>query len=484
MDAHLVFKRVIGGVAFGGVVLSLTFVMPWDLMNAPSVAQSQDKPAVFEKDAALDLNSYLGAESCSGSACHNNVAPRGKLRIGQNEFFIWSQKDRHAKAYEVLTGPDSKRIAQNLKIDHPENSRRCLVCHGILVADSRQGKNFDITEGVSCEACHGPSEHWLGPHMRKDWDAKKAVTFGMYNTKDLSKRADKCLSCHLGVGEDVVDHELIGAGHPRLKFELDNYSHVMPPHWLLPKDKPSRDWLGTHAWAVNQAVALRNQVQLLVASRKTRSGLWPDFAHFDCYACHHAVVDYLGNLTDEEKKMQRWRTKDYGGKPGRLVWNAASYAVFHHVVRQASAEQAKTLDQLVKSFHEALTGKRAAADGFDSTLMRLSELTDQLVPKIVQHGFTPENVLSLMKNISGDGRAIGNLGFQSAEQAVFALASLYDAYSDAVGTMPEAKGIKEAIDLLYKDIKDGRTFDQAQFETDISRLNRYFSASATLPTPS
>lgn len=484
MDAHQVFKRVIGGVASIGVVLSLTFVMPWDLWNALPLAQSQDNPAVPEKDAPLYLYSYMGAESCSGSACHNNVAPRGKLRIGQNEFFIWSQKDRHAKGYEVLTGPDSKRIAQNLKIDHPENSHRCLVCHGIPVAENRQGKNFDITEGVSCEACHGPGEQWLGPHMRKDWDAKKAAAFGMYNTKDLSKRADKCLSCHLGVGQDLVDHELIGAGHPRLKFELDNYSHVMPAHWLPPKDNPSRDWLGAKAWAVNQAVALRNQVQLLVSSRKTKSGLWPDFIHFDCYACHHDVVDHVGNLTDEEKKMQRWQTKDYGGKPGRLVWNASSYAVFRHVVNQASAEQGKTLDQLVKSFHEGLTGKRAAADGFDNTLKRLSEITDQLVPKIAQHGFTGQNVLSLMKNISGDGRAIGNLGFQSAEQAVLALASLYDAYSDAVGTMPETKGIKEAIDLLYKDIKAGRTFDQAQFETDMSKLHGYFSASVTLPPPS
>jgi hypothetical protein len=458
--------------------------LSWFARNVPSLAESPDKPVASDKESASYLYSFLGAASCSGSSCHGNSTPRTKLRIPQNEFYIWSQKDRHAKAYEVLTSPDSKRIAQHLRIEKPEASKRCLVCHAVDVDQWQQGSLYDVTEGVTCEACHGAAEKWLGPHIRRDWDAKKRAEFGMYNTKDLATRADKCLNCHLGVGSDIVDHELIGAGHPRLKFEIDNYSHAMPAHWQPPKDKADRDWLGTKAWSVGQAVALHNQIQLLASSRKSRAALWPDFINFDCYACHHDVVDHLGNLTDEEKKMQRWRAKDYRGTPGHLVWNAASYAVFRHVVNQASAEQAKTLDQLVKAFHEGLAGKRPAADSFDSTLTRLSELTGQLVPKIAQHGFTGQNVLSLMENISGDGRGIGNLGFQSAEQAVFALASLYDAYSDAEGTMPGAKGINEAIDLLYKDIKDGQTFDQAQFETDMSKLHGYFSSSATLPPPS
>jgi hypothetical protein len=392
------------------------------------------------------------------------------LRIPQNEFYIWSQKDSHAKAYEVLTNPDSKRIAQNLRIEKPEASKRCLVCHAVEADQSRQGSLYDVTEGVTCEACHGAAEKWLGPHIRKDWDAKKRAENGMYNTKDLVKRVDKCLNCHLGVGHDIVDHELIGAGHPRLKFEIDNYSHAMPAHWQPPKDKADRDWLGAKAWSVGQAVALHNQVQLLASSRKSRAALWPDFIHFDCFACHHDVVSELRDLTPEQKGLQRWRQKEYAGKPGRLVWNAASYTVFRHVVQQVAPEQAKPLDQVVSAFHEGLTGKRSA-EGLDGTLTKLSDLTSQLVVKVSQHKFSQQNTWSLMRAISGDGRAIANAGFQSAEQAVLALASLYDASTEAGGAGSDNKAIKDAIDGLYKDIKEGRAFNPIQFEKDMAKLN-------------
>ena len=36
----------------------------------------------------------------------------------------------------------------------------------------------------------------------------------MYDTRDVTKRAEKCLTCHLGNDEKSVDHEMIAAGHP------------------------------------------------------------------------------------------------------------------------------------------------------------------------------------------------------------------------------------------------------------------------------
>jgi hypothetical protein len=35
----------------------------------------------------------------------------------------------------------------------------------------------------------------------------------MYNTRDLVKRSERCLTCHLGTPDKFVDHELIAAGH-------------------------------------------------------------------------------------------------------------------------------------------------------------------------------------------------------------------------------------------------------------------------------
>jgi hypothetical protein len=174
-------------------------------------------------------------------------------------------------------------------------------------------------------------------------------------------------------------------------------------------------------------------------------------------------------ISDEEKKLQRWRVREYGGKPGRLIWNAASYTVFRYVVREIAPEKAATLDQLVSSFHDRLTGKSSPAD-FEQAQSKLEQFAGQLVSTVDQHQYTQKTVWSLMRRISGDGLAIANAGFQSAEQAVLAMSSLYDAYVDAVGPPQNAKAIKAAIGVLYDDIKSGRQFDIGKFGQHLSAL--------------
>ncbi len=471
------------GVSGGIILLMILWIPESRLRNTAPFAQTKDTSASQKASGPDDLTLYIGASSCSGSACHGSTSPRTKLNIGQNEFYIWSEKDGHAKAYEVLSSPDAKLIAKNLKIARPEESERCLVCHAVPVSQDRKSKLYDVTEGVSCEACHGPAERWLGPHTRKDWDSQKGAALGMYATKDLAKRAQKCLECHAGTEGKIVDHELIGAGHPRLKFELDNFSHAMPAHWKPPKDKPARDWLGARAWATGQAVALRTEISLLISGRKSRVGFWPDLAHFNCYSCHHGVVDRLRNLTDQEKSEQRWRFKEYDGKPGRLVWNASSYLVFRHIVKQVSPEESQTLEHLIQAFQEGLSGKGVGPDQFASTLTKLADLSNRLVSRVGQFAFTQPVTLALMKSISADGRRLAEAGPQSAEQAVLALASLYDACIEGGVSLPEAKAIKEEIDALYKDIRDARAFNQSRFEAHMSAVHRSLSKSTAVQPP-
>ena len=475
----LPLDRLLGKPVFaiGLSVILLLFVLGgipvWIPWSTDLLAQTKDKAGADKSTGLDDHYMYMGAASCSGSACHGSTTPRNKLGIGQNEFYIWSEKDDHTKAYDILTKSHARIIAKNLKIAKPEESDRCLVCHTMQTNADRQGKLFDVTDGVSCEACHGAAERWLGPHIRKDWDAKKAAEFGMYPTKDLAKRAEKCLECHAGTDGKVVDHELIGAGHPRLKFELDNYSYSMPAHWRQPKEKQDRDWLATRTWAVGQAMALRNEIRRLASSRRSKVGLWPDLTHFDCFSCHHAVVDHRQNLSEQEKNEQRWRFKDYEGRPGRLVWNAAGYSILRHIVTQISPEEGRALEQLIKALYEGLSGKSISHESFSTTLTSLSDLSDRLVSQVSQYTFTQQTALSLMKNLSGDSQRLAGAGFQSAEQAVFALASLYDAYLEAVGSLPEEKAVKATIDALYNDVKGGQSFNPSKFEADMSKVHAY-----------
>ena len=109
---------------------------------------------------------------------------------------------------------------------------------------------LDRTEGVSCEACHAPSETWIRTHTRT---AKEGFTYanklsaGLRDLQNAYVRANTCVACH-----QHVDRDLIQAGHPELIFELDGQSAAEPRHWKEPAGAS-----GARAWWVGQAVALR-----------------------------------------------------------------------------------------------------------------------------------------------------------------------------------------------------------------------------------
>ena len=141
---------------------------------------------------------YTGPGSCASTTCHGSVTPRTDNRVLQNEYSTWIVKDKHSKAYTSLQGDVGERMAAILGIGKAETAPKCLACHALDVPATQRARTFDLSEGVSCESCHGPAAAWLGPHTERDWTHEKSIAAGMYDTRDLTKRSEKCLSCHLG----------------------------------------------------------------------------------------------------------------------------------------------------------------------------------------------------------------------------------------------------------------------------------------------
>ena len=175
-------------------------------------------------------SAFGGPESCSASNCHGGVQRKTVVRISQNEYSIWAGQDKHALAYSVLSNPVSVRMGKILGLAAaPNQSDKCLNCHTLNVKPERRAETFQSTDGgVSCENCHGPAVSWLGPHTLKNWTHEQSLKLGMYDTRDLARRTEKCLSCHMGTGEKEVDHTMIAAGHPDLTFQLATFSSAMP----------------------------------------------------------------------------------------------------------------------------------------------------------------------------------------------------------------------------------------------------------------
>jgi len=197
---------------------------------------------------------FVGSLGCKSSSCHGGAGPK------RSQYFTWSQKDFHTKAFTVLVDSRSQRIAEGLGIPAAQTSARCTVCHSPLqsVAMTRLTPNAHPDEGVSCETCHGAAGGWLRGHTRKDWTYNTRVGAGMRDLRSLYVRATACAACH-----QYLEPTLLRAGHPDLFFELDGQSVAEPKHW---KDDDS--WSGLREWLTGQAVALREMSWALASEPK------------------------------------------------------------------------------------------------------------------------------------------------------------------------------------------------------------------------
>jgi hypothetical protein len=322
--------------------------------------------------------------------------------------------DRHALAYKKLLEPRGKRMAEILRIADAARDKRCAGCH---VAGSPEKS---LSDGVACEACHGGAVQWLGPHTQPNSHAE-SVRQGMIDTKDIAVRAKTCLACHLGRGEQMVDHEMIAAGHPDLAFELDTFTFAQPAHHRQEKTAAR-----VRAWAAGQATALAEGMRLL--TRHATKG-WPEFSDMECYQCHHDL------------RLESWRIqRGYAGRrPGAAQLNLARFAV----LREVAPELKEPLACLT------------AANAFDGAAVaqaaRAVERTaDALAAKYLSQDLDPQPIL---RAIAGEIQRIADGGVHAAEQATMTL----DALSAASDRRPAG------IAKLYSYLEHPAAYKPAEF---------------------
>ena len=141
-----------------------------EVIPAPPAATGENK---------IQAARYIGAGSCAARACHGSpvLTRRGE---SNSAFAIWISNDPHAQAYEVLDTPESQQMAKALGLgdskDAAKKSDRCLACHSIPVTGAHSGDALGdvsslVSDGVSCEACHGPAEFYLRAHTERGWEA-------------------------------------------------------------------------------------------------------------------------------------------------------------------------------------------------------------------------------------------------------------------------------------------------------------------------
>jgi Cytochrome c554 and c-prime len=443
--------------------------------TADTVAKPAETRTAFlakPNDSNGEPVKYIGPGSCAATSCHGSVKPVAGSRILQNEYSTWIVKDKHSHAYQALTGEIGERIARILKLNSKaEEAPKCLACHALYTTPEQRGRPFELSEGVSCENCHGPASGWLGPHTTHDWPHEKSVALGMRDTRDVIHRTEKCLECHLGTKEKFVDHEMIAAGHPDLFFELDSFSAVMPRHWKSPREsasgKPIEDaaWAGVRDWSAGQAVQLRAEMERLAwrakGERFDKKDVWPEYSELSCFACHHALVP----------AKDSWRQEHgfAGRRPGDPAWNSSRYVVFRLLAKQIDSAGAEQLDRQLAEVANEMSKLNPDRNVVAASASAVAPVAQHLADRLAAMQYDRSTVLRTLQNISDDAETISLADERAAEQAAMAMDSLYIAYGkDAKPT--NADEVRAAINELFRQLENPSSYNADQFAASLRRI--------------
>ncbi len=423
--------------------------------------------------AQNEPSKYIGPGSCAATSCHGSVKPIPDSRILQNEYSTWIIRDKHSRAYQALLGDVGERMALILKLGaKAEEAPKCLACHALNPAPEQRGRAFEISEGISCENCHGPASAWLGPHTTRAWPHEKSVAAGMHDTRDVIHRTEKCLECHLGARNRFVDHQMIAAGHPDLYFELDSFSAVMPRHWKVPREsepgKPAEDaaWVGVREWSAGQAVQLRAAMERLTwrarNERADKKDVWPEYSELSCFACHHA----LGAAKDS------WRQEHgyVGRRPGDPAWNSSRYAVFRLLAKQIDSANAQELDRQLLAVSEEMSKLNPDRNAVASAASAAAPLAQRIAERLATMQYGQAVALRMLQRISDDAENIALADERAAEQAAMAIDSLYVAYSKDAKPANAAE-VRAAINELFQQLENPSAYNADQFASLLRRIH-------------
>ena len=123
---------------------------------------------------------YIGAAKCK--MCHN------KATVGA-QYKVWLAGP-HANAMKTLSGEKALAIAKEKGIADPAKDAGCIKCHSTVGStDENLHVGLKITEGVSCETCHGAGSGYKTNSVMKD--QAKAIAKGMVIPDEKL-----CKGCH------------------------------------------------------------------------------------------------------------------------------------------------------------------------------------------------------------------------------------------------------------------------------------------------
>jgi hypothetical protein len=242
----------------------------------------------------------------------------------------------------------------------------------------------------------------------------------MYDTKDMLKRAEKCVSCHL-----QIDQDLVAAGHPDLAaFELDSFSAQMPRHW-----GEKGPFAATRVWGTGQIISLREAARQ-VSNRAKAAGTTAK--HLD-----EAAAKVRGH-----------------------------FAVVKHMLAVTSPDAVKAIEADVAALSAAAgKGDKAAAG---AAADKVAGAAQREAPKVAAREHDKGGTLKIIRALGADADGIAAAGVRAGEQVAYALDRLYGAYSGGKGD----KAAKDALDRIFGTLDDPAKYAPAKLAGEVKAFDK------------
>jgi len=318
------------------------------------------------------------------------------------------------------------------------------------VPPAQRGPKFQISDGVGCEACHGGAEQWIESHTEPGASHADNLAKGMLATEDISVRAEICLSCHLGTRDQFATHRIMGAGHPRLSFELEAYTANQPAHYEMDEDYRERKGApsGFDVWRAGQVESTRRYLNLIGSDLFGQA--LPDFAFFDCHSCHHPM---------DELRWPEVR-RDQGLEPGGLRLQDQ-----HMFMLRAMAEVLAPGDRdELRTLHVALL--RAGQEGVQPARAAAAEFERWLDDRAwTRESVSRDQVVAIRAAIARAGAGGLLTDYAAAEQAFLGIESLSLYLGDA-------GRLQDELDALFGAVQSDSDYDPDQLRAAMERLSR------------
>jgi hypothetical protein len=415
-------------------------------------------------------------KACIGGGCHSTPDARiPPVLCAGTEAETWEKQDKHKQAFLKLKSPKAEEMAKILSFKNGAmNEKNCIACHGI-VADEKltDRRSFDLNDGVSCVVCHGAHMNWVDDHSarlkgeswRLDKSRAEKQADGMTDLWSPVKRADLCMSCHIGnvAQGKFVTHEMYAAGHPPLPgFEIALFSDEMPRHWqyLFEKLEDRKDpkiqtllkkyyhmprFERTQLLLIGAAVSLRHSLEVLVAQTsndKEQSSSGADFSVFECYACHHDL------------KVPGWRqARGYQGTPGRPLMRDWPLALIDVGIAYLSKDEPGLSDfgrlraNLIAAFDEPVFGN---SEKIKQAAGRLEAWLNKFISDLSEANYdNPKALQDLLRYICRDAGS-RLLDYDSARQLAWAFTLIAKDSPPKQANEAEYKKQLAALDALLK----------------------------------